>query len=406
MTGWHGLIGAVILATGISVAAVPPAKPGGVGLYFSERDGLACAGCHGLAGEGGGEGGISIPAIADRVGPGQAYPTQQNFCTLLATGRRPGLPSLSNLMPRYAMTLAECGALYRYVASLSQPVLAVGETRLRVNLEIDARSSGQANWQSIIKDRLARANAAGGIYGRTFSFDSPDPAPLVQLNFSDGGGAVSSDIPTILLQARASLPMTKSIESSSFDEIRAVVASYPAETVMIVDPLGKAPDITKLVAAAEVHKTRVIAASGCANGAHKAVHAIIVSTAATPDLGLGALTSCKELQSVAISLRTVNTRDIAAAARLGLFPPLVSVFTPVPTGAQFAEIPDVLAQIIIDMARRMGGSPSRAERIQAFEQAWRTHARGENALFSGATLADVDPLTMATRSEPAWRDSP
>ena len=77
-----------------------------------------------------------------------------------------------------------------------------------------------------------------------------------------------------------------------------------------------------------------------------------------------------------------------------------------PTGEQFIKIPETIADIIIDMARRMGANPDRTTQIQAFDQAWRSQGRGDAALFSGASLVRVNPLNMLALEEPVWRDAP
>jgi hypothetical protein len=87
-------------------------------------------------------------------------------------------------------------------------------------------------------------------------------------------------------------------------------------------------------------------------------------------------------------------------------PPTVYVFTPVPAGEQFTKIPETIAEIIINMAHRMGANPDHAIQIQAFDQAWRAERRGNATLFSGASLVRVNPLTMLTIDAPVWRDAP
>ena len=112
------------------------------------------------------------------------------------------------------------------------------------------------------------------------------------------------------------------------------------------------------------------------------------------------------IKTAAISLRNIRAETIAKAAKRGLLPPAIYVFTPVPTGEQFSKIPETIAAIIVDMARRMGANPDRATQIQAFDQAWRAEGRGDAALFAGASLVQIDPLTMLAIGVPVWRDTP
>jgi hypothetical protein len=389
----------VALGFGFAVAAVPVA--GDAPLYYTSDDGLACAGCHGIAGEGGGEGGITIPPLAGRVGTGGTYRTPAMFCNLLATGRLADRRRLSNLMPRYTLTSQQCRGLYRFAASLSEPIFTTGDAGFSVALIADPRSRAQLDWQKQITNRLVRANDAGGIYGRNFMINAGTSVLTIDLTRSTT--VAKRTTPTILLQADHKLPLTKAIESSAFDEARAVVAAYPGEKVLIIDPLAIGPSLEALQAAVEPG-TRLFSVADCGNGLVD--HVIILSLATNPDLGLGSLKTCKGSKTAAISLRNIGAERIASAAKLGLLPSATYVFTPVPTDEQFSKIPETIARIVIDMARRMGGNPDRSSQILAFEQAWRTEGRGDAALFSGASLVRVNPLTMLAIDTPVWRDAP
>jgi hypothetical protein len=142
----------------------------------------------------------------------------------------------------------------------------------------------------------------------------------------------------------------KAIESSVFDETTAIVAAYPAERVLIIDPLAKGPKLAALKAVVE-QGTELFSAVDCGDVAID--HVVIISLASDADLGLGALKSCKGSKTAAISLRNVRAETIASAAKRGVLPPPTYVFTPVPTGEQFIKIPETIADIIIDMARHL-----------------------------------------------------
>lgn len=374
-------------------------------IYFAARNGLSCSGCHGIAGGGGGEGGISIPPVAGVVGAGNRYGDAATFCRLLATGQAPGGVRISNLMPRYSLTKSDCTALFRFAASLSVPLFADDGNNWSVQLNHDNRSLGQSAWQSAVVGRLAQANDAGGLYGRKFAVNAGD-TPVIIVDLTANRASRRSVVPTILLQATGGQALVKAIESSRADEARAVAASYPGETVVVIDPLKAGPDRALLAAAAEASGTEIVDLGNCASASQKPTRAIIFSMTRAPDFGLTPLSSCGSVQSVAISLRNVTGDAIAAAAQKDLLPAQVLVFTPVPVGEQFAEIPKTISTIIIDMARRMGANPTRAVQLEAFEQAWKMQARGDGALFSGASITEVDPVTLAARSEPLWHDAP
>lgn len=403
MSSRWGLIGVIWAVIGLSLVTAATPVPGDTSIYYGADDGLACAGCHGIAGEGGGEGGIAIPPIAGRIGPGLKYGSQVAFCNLLATGKLADGRRLSNLMPRYALSSEKCGELYRFAVSLSQPVFNPGDSGFAINLIADPRSQGQLNWQNIIADRLARSDKNGGIHGRNFIINAKALPALLTIDFSRSSASARSVTPTILLQADGKAPLIKAIESSVYDETRAVASAYPGATVLIIDPLAKGPRIDVLMAAVE-QDTKLLSAGECRNDSVD--HAVILSFGTGTDFGLGALKACKGIKTVAISLRNVRAEIIANAAKSGLLPEATYVFTPVPTGEQFTRIPETVADIIIDMARRMGANPDRAAQIQAFDQAWRLQGRGDAALFSGASIVRVNPLTMLALEEPVWRDAP
>lgn len=373
--------------------------------YFAVRDGLACAGCHGIAGGGGGEGGISIPAIAGAVGAANRYPDAISFCRLLATGQAPGGIKISNLMPRYSLPRSECAALFRFVASLSEPLFTNDESGWSVQLRHDARSAGQAAWQSAITGRLVQANEAGGLYGRAFAVNDVN-APIIVIDLAANRANQRILVPTILLQASGTQPFVKAIESGRSDEARAVIASFPGEAIALIDPLKSGPTRDILSVAADAKGSEIVDVNACSAASRKPIRAIIFSLSREADLGLASLKACQSVQSVAISLRNVSGDAIAAAARKGLLPTQVSVFTPVPVGEQFVEIPKTISTIVIDMARRMGANPTRSVQLEAFEQAWKMHARGDGALFAGASITEIDPATLSARSEPVWYDAP
>jgi hypothetical protein len=399
--GGYALISLVLAALGLGLAVAAVPVTGDAPLYYASDNGLACAGCHGIAGEGGGEGGISIPQLAGRVGAGHAYRTPAMLCNLLATGRLADGRRLSNLMPRYTLTSQQCRGLYRFAASLSEPIFMTSDAGFSVALIADPRSRAQLDWQKQITDRLMRANDAGGIYGRNFMINAG--TPLLTIDLTRSTTVATRTTPTILLQADTKLPLMKAIESSVFDETRAVIAAYPGEKVLIIDPLAKGPGLEVLQAAVEPG-TQLFSAADCGNALVD--HVIILSLATDPNLGLGSLKTCKGIKTAAISLRNIGAERIASAAKLGLLPPATYVFTPVPTDEQFSKIPETIAEIVIDMARRMGGNPDRSTQILAFEQAWRTEGRGDAALFSGASLVRVNPLTMLAIDTPVWSDAP
>ena len=68
MSGTRALICAVLVGLGLSFAVSAIAVVGDAPVYYRSDDGLACAGCHGNAGEGGGEGGAATICVLTAIG--------------------------------------------------------------------------------------------------------------------------------------------------------------------------------------------------------------------------------------------------------------------------------------------------------------------------------------------------
>lgn len=86
---------------------------------------VRCSGCHGEAGEGGGEGESRAPAIRGaeleagrrrRGGPASRY-TVDSFCAGLRTGVDPAGVRYSDLMPRYALDGRSCRLLWDFLTN-------------------------------------------------------------------------------------------------------------------------------------------------------------------------------------------------------------------------------------------------------------------------------------------------
>jgi ABC-type branched-subunit amino acid transport system substrate-binding protein len=138
-----------------------------------------CAGCHGVEGAGGREGGINVPPVdwATLANPRTnilgrherpGY-DQTNFAQALADGVDPAGRPLGAGMPRYRLTKAQVAALLAYLQDLGtssdeDPGIASDEIRLGTVLPLSGlhASAGEA-----VRRVLEREMAAAGlIYGR------------------------------------------------------------------------------------------------------------------------------------------------------------------------------------------------------------------------------------------------
>lgn len=92
---------------------------------FVAPETVRCAGCHGVTGEGGGEGKQRTPPIRGaeltaerrrRGGPPSRY-TVESFCDSLRTGVDPAGVRFSDLMPRYALDGRSCRLLWDFLTN-------------------------------------------------------------------------------------------------------------------------------------------------------------------------------------------------------------------------------------------------------------------------------------------------
>jgi hypothetical protein len=90
------------------------------------RNAARCANCHGEDGRGVPEGGLGPSDIRPRTlrqaasrrgGPESRY-DRNSFCTALREGSDPAGVVLARGMPRYRMSLRECGAIWAYLEGL------------------------------------------------------------------------------------------------------------------------------------------------------------------------------------------------------------------------------------------------------------------------------------------------
>lgn len=144
-----------------------PQLPNGVAL---PADAAACGRCHGARGEGGREGGVSVPSLR-----GLAPAEVLRAATLGASVGGRALPAP---MPRYTLTADESRALVAYLAlqgGAGDSAAGVGERLLHLATLVPRSGAmrGAADQAvAAMEARFARVNAAGGAYGRTLQLQT------------------------------------------------------------------------------------------------------------------------------------------------------------------------------------------------------------------------------------------
>jgi cytochrome c553 len=144
-----------------------PQLPNGVSL---PADAAACGRCHGARGEGGREGGVSVPALRG-LAPAEAL-------RAAVTGASAGGRALQAPMPRYTLTADESRALAAYLTLLGgagDSAAGVDERTLHLATLVPRTGALRAAGDQAVaamQARLARVNAAGGAYGRTLQLQT------------------------------------------------------------------------------------------------------------------------------------------------------------------------------------------------------------------------------------------
>lgn len=147
---------------------------------------MACAQCHGTAGQAQAEAGVQVPAI-DRQTlrlPRSGLPGYADAAQLLAAitqGRGRGGAALSPPMPQYRLSATEAEALLAYLQLLgNEAPIGVEDDRIHLGSVLPL-SGPQAEVGQQIRRGLQQvfdaANARGGVHGRRLEFVVADSGP-------------------------------------------------------------------------------------------------------------------------------------------------------------------------------------------------------------------------------------
>ena len=157
------------------------ATKGGLPLEF-----VACANCHGSAGEGRSEGGERVPAVqfAELVRPKAGRPGYDaaGIMRALTQGEAPGGRVLSAIMPRYLLADAEAQALVQYlkvVGTADDMPTGITKTEIRLGTLVPLSGPLSSTGYAILagmNDAISAINRVNGIYGRKIVLVSKDSA--------------------------------------------------------------------------------------------------------------------------------------------------------------------------------------------------------------------------------------
>lgn len=156
----------------------------------------ACRACHGDSGEGGIEGTISAPLLADTPDETAVY---RKLNSALFQHRRADGGTLGAAMPRYRMSEADLHALATYVAALpGAPSPGVSSNAITIGLSTAGSPIGAEARVTLQKSLAALAGNSPGLFGRTVRFaNEAENAGLITIAWNADG---PSRQPTFLLR--------------------------------------------------------------------------------------------------------------------------------------------------------------------------------------------------------------
>lgn len=375
-----GLIGAgAAMAT--TAGDTMPTRDRGEDIYFGRTGAISCAGCHGLAAQGGGEGGTSIPPLKDIAGNTDA--DSADFCRALRTGEMPDGRTLSGYMPRLDLGEANCAALFAYIAGLSGttlPGLSDGEVRLEISA--DPRNPAQLAWRDQLAARFARINADGGLHGRKVRVLDPGEEGDAFFSITLGNVAAPprNTFFSMVMRGEAVVPFIRTIETSRRDEADVVLGLYPKAAIALFTHEEDAAARGAFADRAADNGARITGFNDCGSPA-----AEVVIVLDTPQTGLP---DCPAARTILVSLRNVPLGDGSVVARFSARQ-TIELAVPVPMDKSFGESADRIGQVVIGTLRAIGRHPDKSDSILAFEHTWRLKAARPGSMFAGITVGTI-----------------
>lgn len=379
-----GLLAAATASIASTGASAPGPDTRG-NIYYEGSSGIACAGCHGIAGQGGGEGGTSIPALRGLVGPNRVYSSDTALCRTLRNGVTPKGRDLSGYMPRSDIDASDCLATFRFLASLDETALP-GLSAREVALEIraDPRNPAQVAWKEHLLARFRKLNDDGGLHGRAIRVLEPGEPGEAFLSIGLGGETAASRPAMFELSMRgdARVPFRRIIETARRDEAEIVLGLFPKSSIALFVTEADPADREAYSDRAADTGASIVAINDC--GSPPAEVVIVFDP---PGSGLP---RCPQASSYFLSLRNTTIAGGEDFSSLSSYCE-AWLAVPLPMGSGFNSTSDSIAQVVLNALRGIGRNPDKAEAILAFETAWRAKAARPGNMFAGITLGSPDP---------------
>ena len=395
--GW-----AAMLALSIPIAvAAGGQQRGGREVYLGLAGGeQACAACHGLSGQGGGEGGTVVPAIGQLVGPGKAYRDPARLCRAVNAGTAAGGLPIARSMPRYRLSTSECATLWAFLATRDErPPPGIDERSIVVRLTPAPVSRSQLRWRDVLAQRFGAINRAGGLYGREIVLIEGEGPAAFSVSFEARRWRTDVGI-GIMLRYAGQDPTLRGVESDATDETAALVEELGARGVRRVrwiDETGsQASEDVRLIALGRQIEIRD--EGDCTGSADEAVVVRSARAALSP--------ACASAAEMYLDLRQIAVDSLSSLLAARPVGKPIAVFAAMPFDSSFSEAPLLVAEVIIDTVRSMSGNPTELRQLAAFDQAWRSRAAKPGTLFAGVAVQSVEWPTMRNLEHPRWVAAP
>lgn len=189
-----------------------------------------CVKCHGEAGKGGREAGVSITDISPEAPVMQRYRQYnaagsiEKLAAAVSNGIRPDGATLHPAMPRYQMSMNDISNLLAYLKRLgNEPVPGVSDREIHIGMQLPSdalTAAASRDVRRLLEAYFSQVNQAGGIYGRKLILDIL-PAP----DSSNPEAVSSSHDAVFCLIAYPPAPLTGSSQNNdSLDEAVPVIA--------------------------------------------------------------------------------------------------------------------------------------------------------------------------------------
>lgn len=385
------------------VAAAPAGPRDGRDMYFGlTGPAQSCASCHGLAGQGGSEGGTVIPEIQSMFADGGRYTDAGRLCRVLVDGIAADGRKLAQSMPRYALTVTECEALARYLTDRDERMApGVDADRIAVRITPVPTSSAQRRWRDVLIERFDAVNRSGGVYGRRIEV-MEGAGPTTFLIALDSAGALPDNAAVRLsLREAGADPATRGIESTAEAELTALLAHLHgagARDVTWIDDerLGPEPDALRLLA---VEEGLSIQDRELCQRPRVGALVVISATRKLP-------AACANADQIYVSLRGVAVDALPAILEHRAAGRPLHMFAGQPLDAAFSTAPSLLADIIVNTSRRMTARPTELRVVSALDLAWRQLAEDQRSLFAGVAVQQLAWPALTTVGSATWERAP